>query len=303
MANTRGIRTHMKSVGSIQKITKAMEMVAAARLHKAKARAITGAPFAEKIQEMLSLAVSDKSVMANLDHTQHPLLEERHVYKTAYLIVGSDRGLAGSYNTNVLKHAMTELKDKETVIIAVGRQMEVGLKHFGYTYQHSFTGFSDQPTFEEADEIASFVEDLFIHGEVDEVNIVYTYFKSALDLKPKTGQLLPVRAFGTEDETGEGHRELDVQEADKDEFAKLLYEPAPEEMLKYLVRYYIRSLIYTALVEGAACELAARMTAMSSATENAQDLLSRLEVSYNKARQAGITNEINEIVGGAEALQ
>lgn len=306
MANTRGIRTHMKSVGNIQKITKAMQMVAAARLHRAKARAITGAPFAEKIKEMLSLAVSDEAVMAGLNMKEHPLLEERKVYKTAYIIVGSDRGLAGSYNTNVLKHAEVELENKNCLIIAVGRQIEVGLKRFGYKYDYSFTGFSDQPTFEEADEVATLAERLFVQGEVDEVNLVFTYFKSALSLEPQTRKLLPVQAFAKVDESGqvqEVHRDKRQESDSKNEFAKLLYEPQPEEMLKYLAKYYIRSLIYTAFVEGAACELAARMTAMSSATDNAEELLGKLEVYYNKARQAGITNEINEIVGGAQALE
>ncbi len=302
MANTSGIRTHMKSVGNIQKITKAMQMVAAARLHRAKARAITGAPFAEKIKEMLTLAVSDGAVMAGLNKEEHPLLDHRKVYKAAYIIIGSDKGLAGAYNSNLLKHAQVELKDNDALIIAVGRQIEIGLKRYGYTYAHSFSGFSDNPSFEAADEIASLAEKLFIHLEVDEVNLVFTYFKSALALEPQTVKLLPVEVLKQVAENSPG--QIKEQEAPaKEDFNKLLYEPEPAEMLKYLVKYYIRSLIYTALVEGAACELAARMTAMSSATDNAQDLLSRLELSYNKARQAGITNEINEIVGGAEALE
>jgi len=305
LAKTSGIRIHMKSVGNIQKITNAMQMVAAARLHRAKNSALASVPFSNKIKEMLHLAVSDRTVIEGLNMEENPLLEDRPVFKSAYIIVGSDRGLAGSYNTNVLKHAEIELKNKNCVIIAVGRQIEVGLKHFGYSYIRGFSGFSDNPTFEEADSIASYAEKIFTQGEVDEVNLIFTHFKSALDLEPQTLQLLPVRPFGSKNQELETTTSMTAAHntPDKDEFNAILYEPKPEEMLKYLVTYYIRSLIYTALIEGAACELAARMTAMSSATSNAQDLLEKLSIRYNKERQSGITNEINEIVGGAAALE
>ncbi len=304
MAKTSGIRTHMKSVGNIQKITNAMQMVAAAKLHRAKASALSSAPFSAKIKEMLHLAVSDRAVIERLNMEDNPLLDDRPVYKSAYIIVGSDKGLAGSYNTNLLKHAEVELKNKHCILIAVGRQIELGLKHYGYSYVHGFSGFSDKPTFEEADAIATYAEKLFIQGEVDEVNLIFTHFKSALDLEPKTLQLLPVRPFESENQDTEPIPGSVVHDTtDRDEFTSVLYEPKPEEMLKYLVTYYVRSLIYTALIEGAACELASRMTAMSSATDNAQDLLAKLSVRYNKERQSGITNEINEIVSGASALE
>ena len=304
MAKTSGIRIHMKSVGNIQKITSAMQMVAVAKLHRAKTSALSSVPFSDTVKEMLHLAVSDRAAIEGLNLEDNPLLEDRPVYKSAYIIVGSDKGLAGSYNSNVLKHAEVELKNKNCVIVAVGRQIETGLKHFGYTFVHGFSGFSDKPTFEEADSIATYAEKLFIQGEVDEVNLIFTHFKSALDLEPKTLQLLPVRPFESENQDLEPVSGSAVHNThSKDDFTAVLYEPKPEEMLKYLVYYYVRSLIYTALIEGAACELASRMTAMSSATDNARDLLDKLSVRYNKERQSGITNEINEIVSGAAALE
>jgi F-type H+-transporting ATPase subunit gamma len=304
LAKTSGIRSHMKSVGNIQKITNAMQMVASAKLHRAKTSALASVPFSDKIKDMLHLAVSDRTVMERLNKEENPLLDDRPVYKSAYIIIGSDRGLAGSYNTNVLKHAEIDLKNKNCVIVAVGRQIELGLKHYGYTYIHGFSGFSDNPTFEEADSIATYAEKIFTQEEVDEVNLIFTHFKSVLDLEPQTLGILPVRPFESENQKLEPSSSTMVHEKpDRYEFTSVLYEPQPEDMLKYLATYYTRSLIYTALIEGAACELASRMTAMSSASQNAEDLLEKLSVSYNKERQSGITNEINEIVSGAGALE
>ena len=302
MANTSGIRAHMKTVGSISKITGAMQMVASARMHQAQQRADASLPYAEKLKSILQEAVSDPSVMAHLDMKANPLLEKRPVYKTAYGVIGSDKGLAGPYNNNIVKYTGVELRGKEdSPLLAVGKQMKIGLNHWGYHIAKSWTGFSEKPTFEAAEELADYVESLFIHREVDEVDIIFTYFKSAMIQIPKTVPLLPVQP--------KAKNALEVRsqevwsEDDPTDYPTLIFESEPAKMLSYLAHYYLRSQIFTALIQSSACELASRMTAMSTATDNAQNLLGKLQVYYQKVRQASITTEINEIVSGAEALK
>ncbi len=301
MANISGIRTHMKSVGNIKKITKAMSMVASAKLNGAQKLAMASEPFAEKLQDIMTMALSDSSVAAGLSSSQNPLLATRAVLIRGYVVIGSDEGLAGAYNTNVTKHLNVELKGREhDLLIAVGRKMKGELRRNAYSINNSFTGFSNHPTFEEAEEIAEAVEKLYINGDVDEVNLVYTRFRSAIFQIPVTERILPIKLVKTGEGAGE---ETENSNNGGEKFEGVIFEPGPSEMLPYLTRYYIRSMIYSALLQGAASELAARMTSMTSATDNADDLLKKLQTRYNKARQASITNEINEIVNGAEALK
>lgn len=302
MANTSGIRAHMKTVGSISKITGAMQMVASARMHQAQQRANASLPYAQKLRDLLSEAVSDPSVMAHLDLSANPLLEKRPVYRTAYVIMGSDKGLAGPYNSNVIKYAEVELKEKpDAVLLAVGKQIRTGLNHWGHHVEKAWTGFSEKPTFEAAEEIADYVENLFVHREVDEVDLIYTYFKSAMVQLPKTMKLLPVEpAAGSREE----EQSMEVwDKSDPTDFSNLIFVPEPGNMLPYLAKYYLESQIFSGLIQSSACELASRMAAMSTATDNAENLLSKLKIHYQKVRQASITTEINEIVGGAEALK
>lgn len=303
MATPREIHRHIKSVKNIQQITKAMKMVAAARLRRAQEKAASSRPFAGKIKELLMTAVSDKKMMDKLNMDEHPLLSERPVKKVAYIIVSSDKGLAGAYNANLLKHAVVELMDKDSyVLITVGRKAKEFFRRRGFAIYQSFFGFSDKPTYNDADEVAHVAEGLFVSGAVDEVILVYTQFKSALSFTPVTKRLLPVKPPVVQSEV-HAHVDDTVESNGNNNTSDVIFEPKAEETLKYLVPYYVRTLTYDSIMQAAASELGARMTAMSSATENANDLLHKLEVSYNKARQAGITNEINEIVGGAEALQ
>lgn len=297
MANISGIRTHMKSVGNIKKITKAMGMVASAKLHTGQKLAMASEPFAEKLHNIMLMALGDKAVLAGLNINQNPLLAVRKVLKKAYLVVGSDEGLAGSYNTNVIKHLGVETKGRENdIIIAVGRKIKEELRRNAYTVKDAFSGFSQQPSFEAAEEVADVVEKLFVNGEVDEINLVYTNFKSSVTQIPVTERILPIKVVQEATAETAGNQ-------DKADFTGVIFEPSAGEMLPDLARYYVRSMIYTALLQGAASELAARMTSMTAATDNADDLLQKLQTGYNKARQAGITNEINEIVSGAEALK
>lgn len=305
MATPREIHRHIKSVKNIQQITKAMKMVAAARLRRAQEKAASSRPFSEKVKELLATAVSDKATMRNLDYAEHPLLQERPIKRSAYIVVSSDKGLAGAYNANLLKHALVELMDQDDyVLITVGRKAKDFFSRRGFDIEEAFFGFSDKPTYDDADEIAYLAKKLFTSGVVDEVILIYTQFKSALSFTPLSKKLLPV-VPPPAGEVAENMKPFDDEEGKlaEEEEGDVIFEPSASETLKYLVPYYVKTITYAALMQAAASELGARMTAMSSATDNANDLLKSLELSYNKARQAGITREINEIVGGAEALQ
>ena len=304
MATPREIHRHMKSVKNIQQITKAMKMVAAARLRRAQEKAASSRPFADKIKELLITAVSDKAMLARLSYEEHPLLEQRPVKRIGYIVVSGDKGLAGAYNSNLLKFATAQIMSQEEyTLITVGRKAKDFFTRRGFAVEESFFGFSDKPTYNEARMIANTVAKLFISGKVDEVVLIYTKFKSALSFVPEAIPLLPVVPPTQEGEAAAADQSWDDNGAEDDSITDIIFEPAADQTLKYLVPYYAETLTYTALMQSAASELGARMTAMSSATDNASDLLKSLELSYNKARQAGITREINEIVGGAEALQ
>jgi len=321
MPTPREIHRHIKSVKNIQQITKAMKMVAAARLRRAQEKAASSHPFAEKIKELLATAVSDKTMMKNLDPKEHPLLQERPVKRVGYIVVSSDKGLAGAYNSNLLKYALVELMDKDDyVLITVGRKAKDFFTRRGFDVEESFFGFSDKPAYEDADDIAQLAAKIFTTGAVDEVVLIHTMFKSALSFTPVSVKLLPVapptqEALASKEVKPVGDEELGdvvygqtntsetLNFAVDDEAENVIFEPSASETLKYLVPYYVKTNTYAALMQSAASELGARMTAMSAATDNANDLLKKLELSYNKVRQAGITREINEIVGGAEALR
>lgn len=290
MATPREINRHMKSVGNIGKITKAMKMVAAARLRRAQEKAAASRPYAIKIKEVLSNVVSDPSVLAGLDAKKHPLLQKREVQKVGYLVLCSDKGLAGAYSSNALKKAIAEISEceDEVVIITCGRKARDFFTRRGFNVIQSHIGFSDRPTYENAVEIAQDAIKTFSSEGFDKLNIVYTVFKTALSQIPTSEVILPV--------------EPPAKENDKAQ-ASFMFEPGEDETLKVLAPKYLETVVYAALVQSAASELGSRMTAMSSATDNAAKLVSSLQLSYNKARQAGITRELNEIVGGVEALK
>ena len=292
MANAREIHRHMKSVGNIGKITSAMKMVAAARLRKAQEKAEASRPYALKIKEVLSNVVSDPSVLAGINVAEHPLLvKHEDVKKVGYLVLCSDKGLAGAYSSNALKLAVAEIKacDKDVVIITSGRRARDFFRSRGYKVLESYIGFSDRPAYENAAEIAQKAAALFAAEDIDELRIVYTLFKNSLSQIPTTESLLPVEPpqKGPEAKAESG----------------FMFEPEEDRILKELAPKYLETLIYMALVQSAASELGARMTAMTSATDNAKKLVQNLEVSYNKARQAQITRELTEICGGVEALK
>ena len=284
MPNAQDIRRRIKTVRNIEQITKAMKMVAAARLRRAQERANASRPFTEKIRQVTL------DVAQGARDAAHPLLAVRDITRSGYLILSSDKGLAGAYFSNLIKEALPHMEGKENIgLITVGRKARDYFRRRGYTVDKEFSGFSEKPAYGNAVEIAGFLTDGFIDGRYDEIYLVYTLFHSPLVQKPATIRLLPLEP---EASTGEGTASRDY-----------IFEPSAAEVLGKLLPKYRETVVYGALLQSAASELGARMTAMESATDNAEDLISKLTLNYNKVRQATITREITEIVGGAEALK
>jgi F-type H+-transporting ATPase subunit gamma len=272
-----------------------MKMVAAARLRRAQAQAVSSKPFALKIQEMLAnVAAVEKEIV-------HPLLLAREVKNVVYYVVGADKGLAGAYNSNVAKLAAAELKGRANAqLVTVGRKMREYFSRRKYKIIESLESFSEKPGYQNAVEIAHSMTTKYIAGEFDEINIIYTQFYSPLRQIPIVVKVLPVEPPKYE-EFGESGlvRSKGLPRSDKE----YIFEPGPKETLTLLVPRYLETLIYAALINAAASELGSRMTAMSAATDNSAEIIAKLTLYYNKVRQAAITREITEIVGGAEALK
>lgn len=282
MASLQDIRRRIKSVKSIQQITNAMNMVATSRLRKAKEAAVANKPYADKMAQVVS------DIAANAGDFTHPLLEARQEGKKLILVMASDKGLAGAYASNAFKEAVAGIEDKSnTEIVAVGRKTDAFFKNRDYEVAKSYIGISERPSYDDAREIAVDLISRFVSGEVKEISMVYTRFVSAISCVPETVQLLP---FGNLAGQGGTH-------------AEYIYEPDAQSVLGYMLPQYLVTTIYAALLQAAASELSSRMNAMSNATDNAQELIAKLDLHYNKVRQAGITREITEIVGGAEALK
>ncbi len=282
MASLQDIRRRIKSVKSIQQITNAMNMVATSRLRKAKEAAVANKPYADKMAQVVS------DIAANAGDFTHPLLEVRQEGKKLILVMASDKGLAGAYASNAFKEAVAGIEDKSnTEIVAVGRKTDAFFKNRDYEVVKSYIGISERPSYDDAREIAVDLISRFVSGEVKEISMVYTRFVSAISCVPETVKLLP---FGNLAGQGGTH-------------AEYIYEPDAQSVLGYMLPQYLVTTIYAALLQAAASELSSRMNAMSNATDNAQELIAKLDLHYNKVRQAGITREITEIVGGAEALK
>ncbi|WP_010531587.1 ATP synthase F1 subunit gamma [Lentibacillus jeotgali] len=288
MASLRDIQKRIDSTSKTKQITKAMEMVSASKMSKAEENAKSFVPYSEKIQEVVAHIAN-----SNMD-TAHPMLEQREVKKSGYFVITSDRGLAGAYNSGVLKKVYETIQKRhqstdEYTIIVVGR---VGYEFFqkrGMPVSKSILGMADQPNFNDIKELASETVQMFADEEIDELTMYYNHYKSAISQIVTAKQLLPL---------------TDIEEmAGSSSTSQYEYEPDQEQILKVLLPQYAESLLYGALLDGKASEHAARMTAMRNATDNANDLIDDLTLSYNRARQAAITQEINEIIGGVAALE
>ncbi|HEY4377820.1 MAG TPA: F0F1 ATP synthase subunit gamma [Acidimicrobiales bacterium] len=287
----RVLRRRIKSVQSTKKITKAMELIAASRIAKAQERVVAARPYAERITAVI------RNLAAAGAGGDSPLLKQREdVQSVAYVVVTADRGLAGGYNSTVIRLAERALladreAGRETHLITVGKKAWGYFRFRGYDVEQSFTGFSENPTYEDARGVASYVAERFDSGEFHEVKLAYTQF---LSMGTQNAKLSPYMPLDTSEITTEAS---DGPKADYE------FEPEPSEILARLLPRYAEARLFAALLDAAASEQAARQRAMKSATENAQDMIVRLSRVMNRARQDSITTEIMEIVGGAEALR
>lgn len=286
MSSSQDLRKRIKSVTNTQQITRAMKMVASARLRRAQAKAQGTEPYTQKLHQIL---VNVASSVAPGDITDASLLEVRPVKKTLYLILGNDKGLAGAYTGNLLKYfqGLVDRADGQYEVITVGRKIRDHLKVHQYPLAQSYVDFSDHPLYAHAQDIIKEATRRFTDKEVDRVVLIYTHFVNSLTQTVQSTQLLPV----------------ETPKAEGKSQGSYLFAPEAGEIMSKLLPMYLETTVYGGLLQAAASELGARMTAMTSATDNAGELISQLNLEYNKLRQASITNEISEIVGGANALQ
>lgn len=290
--NIQDIKRRIKSVNSTKQITHAMELVASAKLRKSRVLAENRYPYFE------AMIISMGRVVEKTGNTKNVFMNQREVKKTAYIIVTGDMGLAGGYNINVAKLAEKHIKNKDNaVLFTVGSKGRNYFKNRSYNIQGEFIGISEHPNFFKAKEITNIAMEGFKNGDFDEVYMVYTRFLSTIVQKPYLMKLLPLSA----EDLKPKNKVLEV-EKDKN-LTGMIYEPDPEELLDYLIPNYVANTLYGAMFESAASEQGARRTAMESATTNAKEIIEKYTLKYNRVRQAAITQEISEIVSGAEALK
>ena len=282
MANLKDIRDRIKSVKSIQKVTKAMKMVAAAKMRRAQERMEQARPYTKSLSDMINHLLPD------VDRKSLSLLDKREIKRKAFVVVSADRGLAGAFNTNLLKISQNEIDEfgKDNVdIFCIGKKARDYFKYRSYNIVESHVDFWAEMEFENAMMIGRSIIDHFASGQVDEIHVLYNYFVNVAQQEVKSETLLPL-AY-----------DLDLKSS-----GNRLYEPSKEDLIKSLIPRHLNVQMWKYLLESFASEQAARMLSMENATSNAQDMIKDLTLQFNKARQAAITTEMLEIVGGAEAL-
>jgi len=293
MASVQDIKRRVRSIRNIRKVTRAMELVAAAKLRRAQARIESMRPYAERMQELMVGTARASASVRGL-----PLLQRRDVGRAAIVPLTGDRGLAGAFNGQILREAFAverrlRADGVETSWLVSGKKGASTLRFRGYAIEQAWGGFSQSPRYEDAQAIAHRVSELYSEQEVDSVVLVYNHFVSALVQKVVTQDVLPIPESLLE--AGEDERSQAL-------LGDFIYEPEPEQILERLLPVYVETEVYRALLESAASEQGARMTAMRNATKNAGELIDSLTLSMNRARQAEITQEILEVVAGADAL-
>lgn len=298
MPSQRDIKRRIDSVRNTRKITRAMELVASARLRRAQERIEALRPYAQAMRRLMAQAARQSGSLTGM-----PLLEERETIERAQIVViTGDRGLAGAFNVNILRRGydvereLREAGASEVDYIAVGKKGAGTLRFRGLPTERTFQGFSTDPSFADAHSVAEHVVSRFVEGEVDRVMLVYNAFKSALEQQVTEEQLLPVPRRIVEDEDDDQDTEASFSKA------LAFFEPDAKDFLQTLLPTYLDTTVYRALLESAASELGARRTAMRNASDNAQELIGDLTLAMNRARQAAITQEILEVVAGADAL-
>src|SRR3954447_9700777 len=309
MASQRDIKDRISSVKNIRKITRAMEMVAAARLRKAEQRIEVLRPYADALRRMTRRATQATQSIPDL-----PLLQEHDsTDKVGLLLLTGDRGLAGSFNSQIIRagnRRMQEVRDEDSaqvVFYAVGRRGASSVEFRGLTLADSFTGFTDRPSYADAREVADSLISAYVDGQLDRVEMFYNGYISPMTQEVRHETLLPLQqadVLGDEEEDEEqGAEEKGGGEGPDHSRSLWIYEPDPEEILRRLAPDYVEISIYRAMLESTASEHGARMTAMRSASDNAADLIDDLTLEANRQRQADITQEIMEVVAGAEGLR
>jgi F-type H+-transporting ATPase subunit gamma len=286
MAGTKEIRVKIASIKSTQKITKAMEMVAASKMRRAQERMRAARPYADKIRQVIG-----HLRVANPNH-RHPFLVEREVKSVGMIVVSSDRGLCGSLNVNVFKQVLIAAREYQNQgvdlhLCLIGSKAMQFFRRLKLPITASITHLGDKPRVADLLGTVKAMLDLYEEGKIDRLLVVSNRFVNTMTQKPELRQMLPAET---------------VDAADLQERWDYIYEPAPDELISSYMMRYIESQVYRAAVENLACEMAARMVAMKSATDNAGKIIDELQLIYNKARQAAITKEISEIVGGAAAV-
>lgn len=288
MAGAKEIRNKIGSVKSTQKITKAMEMVAASKMRRSQEAMQATRPYAETMRKVIGHVAN-----ANLEY-RHPYLEEREAKRVGYIIVSTDRGLCGGLNINLFKKAMLDMKDWSAKgvgveLAIVGSKATAFFNNSGAKVAAQVSGLGDSPSLEDLIGSVTVMLKKYDEGELDRLYVVYNHFVNTMVQQPTIDQLLPLP-------------KSDSEEMQRKHAWDYIYEPEPEPILDKLLMRYIESQVYQGVVENLACEQASRMIAMKSATDNASDLIDELELVYNKARQSAITQELSEIVSGASAV-
>ena len=294
MATVQDLKRRIRSIRNTRKITKAMELVASARLRRAQARIEAMRPYADRMLELMIGTARASTSLQGLT-----LLQRREVQAAAIVPLTGDRGLAGAFNAQVLRHAFAlerQLRGEGVAVrwLVAGKKGRSTLAFRSYELEASWTGFSDRPAYADAQAIAHRAAELYESGEVDRVVLVYNQFVSALVQRVVERDVLPIPEQLLERGPEEEHQQALLGD--------FIYEPEPEEILRRLLPVYVETELYRALLESAASEQGARMTAMRNASGNAADLISSLTLEMNRARQAEITQEILEVVAGADAL-
>jgi F-type H+-transporting ATPase subunit gamma len=285
MATLRDIQRRIRSVQSTQKITKAMKLVAAAKLRRAQERITEARPYAIKMAELLG------NLVARTESSSHPLLSQRETGRKRLVIITADKGLCGAFNSNVLRESLRFLREVEqpsVTLVVVGKKARDFYRRREWTVKSEMSGFFDRLAYAHAQELANGLMQAYLAEEVDEVHLIYNEFRSVAVQRVKRERLLPLEATPT---------------AESAPTTEYIYEPSPEAILNSLLPRHVITQVYRALMESLAGEYGARMTAMEAASKNAKEMIDLLTIQFNKARQEKITKELLDIVGGAEALR
>lgn len=281
----REVKRRIKSVKNTRQITKAMKMVSTAKLRRAQDQAQAARPYAQKVQDVVA------SIASGSTSFKHPMLQTRPVKKTGYIVITSDRGLAGGYNGNIIRKVLQAANEKhkskdEYAIFAIGRKGRDFFVKRDYPVIEEVVGMPENPSFSDIKQIAYTAVKLYADEKIDELYLCYNEFESAISQIPQVKRLLPLQSIESDSQASTVNYD---------------YEPSAEEVLEVLLPKYTETLIYSAVLDAKASEHGARMTSMGNATDNASDIIDRLTLFYNRARQAAITQEISEIVAGANS--